>query len=441
MKMKKTPEISPTFCVYPWMEFIVGPTSHIKMCCIADKAVEDKNNRVYNFEEDSIEEYWNGYGLRQIRKRMLSGKKIKACSHCYYQESIGRISYRQSFNKQWLVDSEHRKEILKNIEESKRNGYKVEQAPLYLDIRPGNLCNLKCRMCNPGNSSKVYKEQKELLNSELSKEVAPLIDTNYFNKPEKTFYNWRKKKEIWDTIYKWSEGVKQLYFTGGEPTLIKENWQLIDYLIEKGWSKNINLVFNTNCTQAPSKLIDTFKHFSNVNIVFSVDGYNKAQEYIRYPSQWKSIEENIIKILKQRGKNTQFHFSPVIQVYNILSLVDFFKWVGELQNCYKKIDYSLIMCTGPRFLDIAILPKNIKTEALSQIESYERQYKGKDYFFLDCLSSVKNVLRAKEAFDIDKQLKRLYKYTQILDQKRGNSFKGVFPELNRLLNEDGRWKN
>ena len=434
----KAPEISSTFCVYPFMEFIVGPTSHIKICCIAEKAVEDENNRPYNLEEISIEKYWNSYGLRKIRKKMLAGEKIKACGHCYYQESIGRTSYRQSFNNQWF-ESEYGKEILNRVEVSKKNGFRVEKSPLYMDIRPGNLCNLKCRMCNPGNSSKIYQEQKNLLNSDFSKQIEEVIDTNYFKRDEKKFHNWYKKKEIWDTTYKWAEGVKQLYFTGGEPTLIKENWELIDYLIQKGYSKNIDLVFNINCTQAPSKLIDTFKYFSNVTVTFSIDGYQKVQEYIRYPSKWVEIERNIIKILKQGDKNTQFYFSPVVQFYNILSLVDFFKWVKELQ-VYHKISYSVILCTTPRFLDIAILPENIKSKALSQIEAYEKEYKGSDHFFLECLNSIKNVLKSKEALDIDKELKNLYKYTYILDQKRGNSFEKTFPELNQLLEEDGRWK-
>jgi len=436
-------EISPTFCVYPWMEFIVGPTSYVKLCCIAEKAVEDKNKRVYNLEEDSLEDCWNSYGLRKIRKKMLAGEKIEACNHCYYQESIGRSSYRQSFNKQWL-EGKHGKEILNRVEKSKKNNFKVEEKPLYLDIRPGNLCNLKCRMCNPGNSSKIYKEQRELLKSDP--QIKRIIDTGYFKKDEKKFHNWYKKKEIWDTTYQWAKGVKQLYFTGGEPTLIKENWDLIEHLIEQGYSKNIVLIFNINVTQAPAKLLDTFKHFQHVHITFSIDGYKQSQEYIRYPSRWEEIESNTIKILKHGQENTQFYFSPVVQVYNILSLVDFFHWVESLQQ-YSQTGYSLIMCTGPKFLDIARLPTKIKQVALSQIENYEEEYHTKvaqgkkDSFFLECLNSIKNVLKAEEAIDIKEELKNLRKYTQILDQKRGNDFEKTFPQLNQLLNEDGRWKN
>ena len=438
-KLKKIPDISPTFCVYPWIEFILGPTEHINICCISGTAVKDEKGEPYIYGKDSLENYWNSYGLRQVRKTMLAGEKVKACEHCYYQESIGKISYRKSFNKQWF-ESECRKEILKRIEKSRLNNFKVEGAPIYLDIRPGNLCNLKCRMCNPGYSSKVYQEQKQLL-KESPSEANPLIDIKYFEKTEKEFHSWHKNPEIWKSIYKWAPGVKQLYFTGGEPTLIKENWDLIDHLKQKGYSKNICLVFNLNCTQVPDKLLDTFETFSTVTIAFSVDGYREVQEYIRYPSKWEEIENNIIKILKKRRQNTIFYFSPAIQVYNILNLPELLKWIDKLRSNYGHINNSMIMCTTPEFLDISILPKNIKKEAFLRIEQYEKSYTGGDHFLLECIQSVKNVLKSEENPGIEHKLKKFYKYTNLLDQKRNNNFKKTFPELNHLFDEDGRWKN
>ncbi len=437
--LKGKKEISPTFCVYPWMELILGPTMHIRLCCIAETAVEDKEGRVYTFGETLLEDYWNSYGLRQVRKKMLAGEKIKACKHCYYQENIGRTSYRQSFNREWF-ESESGTEILDRIKQSRTNGYRVERSPLYLDVRPGNLCNLKCRMCNPGSSSKIYQEQKHFLKNNIP-EINSLIDLSYFAKDEKKFHNWHKNETIWNQIYEWGPNLKQLYFTGGEPTLIKENWKFIDHLIEKDYSKNISLMFNINCTQIPDKLLETFSAFSKVAVNFSVDGYKEVQEYIRYPSKWIEIENNIIKILKNRRKNISFFFSPVVQVYNIFDLPKLLNWIDELQIVYGEIKTSIIMCTTPAFLDIAILPNNIKQSALLRIEEYENTYKGNDGFRLECLEAIKNILKTKENIDIEKSLKNFYKYTVLLDKKRGNNFEKTLPELNHFFKEDGRWRN
>ena len=433
MKPDKIPEISPSFCVYPWMQFMIGPVSSVQLCCIAEPVAE--KGPVETLGKGSLEDLWNSQNLRTARKKMLAGHKLKACKNCYYQESIGRSSYRQQFNKQWLSSS-HGENILKRVEASRSNGYKVEEPPLYLDIRPGNLCNLKCRMCNPANSSKIYQEQKELLSSPNS-ELAGLVETGYFKKDE-WFYKWHKNKKIWRDIYKWAKGLRQIYFTGGEPTLIKENWELIDYLCEKGYSKNIDLIFNINCTQAPDKLLSVFPFFSSVNVTFSVDGYKETQEYIRYPSKWSVVEKNIIKILKNRRDNTKFYFSPVVQIYNILDLPRLLKWIDNLD--YGPIGVSLIMCTGPEFLDIAVLPKNIKQEALAGIEKYERDYKGNDLYLLECLRAIKNILKSDESPRVKTEMKKFFKYTYLLDKKRGQSFEKALPQLNKRLNEDGRWK-
>ena len=99
------------------------------------------------------------------------------------------------------------------------------------------------------------------------------------------------------------------------------------------------------------------------------------------------------------------------------------------------------MCTVPKFLDIAVLPDNIKKSALSRIEEYESSYNGKDDFLLENLNAIKNVLKKKEQPGIELDLKSFYKYTVLLDKKRGNSFERTFPELSQLFEEDGRWKN
>ena len=329
-----------------------------------------EKGKTYTLNEVSLEDHWNSYGIRQIRKKMLNGEKVKVCGHCYYQESIGMASYRQRFNKEWLSPLDKREDILNRVRKSRTNGYRVEEPPIYLDIRPGNLCNLKCRMCCPSSSSKIYQEQQEIL-KENRKEFTPLINTDDFQQDEKSFNSWYKNSKIWKSIYKWSKGVQKIYFTGGEPTLIKENWDLIEYLTNKGYSKNIDLLFNINCTYAPSKLLDTFNNFLSIHINFSVDGFKEIQEYIRYPSNWKVTESNIIKILKHRRNNTSFYFTPVVQIYNVLDLHKLLVYINKLSQKYGIINIDIMMCIGHNFLKIESLPKTIKKKALQRIESYE----------------------------------------------------------------------
>ena len=181
--LKKISEISPTFCVYPWMEAALMSHSKLQLCCLGNwRVVKDEKGRGYNLIEDRLEDYWNSYGLRQARRKMLAGEKLEECYWCNHDEEQGRVSHRQQHTKEWL-ESEYGKNILERVEKSKTNGYRVEEPPLYLDIRSGNLCNLKCRMCGPASSSKIEEEQKKImkkyktmLRDEETKKI--VIDTN-----------------------------------------------------------------------------------------------------------------------------------------------------------------------------------------------------------------------------------------------------------------------
>ena len=423
--------ISPVFCVYPWMAFLIGPTQNVKICCVAEDYLESKSKKRYSSNTSSLESIWNSEGMREVRRKMLAGEKVSACKNCYHQESIGKTSHRQLSNKEWF-GSEWGSIIKERIWESKKNDYVVDEAPLYLDIRPGNLCNLKCRMCNPGNSSPIYKEHKELL-LDKKDSVISLIDTKYFSEDEEKFQSWSQSSNLWKTVYNWMPTVKQLSFSGGEPALIEKNWELLDYAQNKGYSKKIHLIFSLNCTYVPEKLLKTFDNFLSVSLYLSVDGLGKVQEYIRHPSKWYNIERNIIKILKRRKNNVKIYLFPVVQIYNILYLVELLKWADGLQKKYGLINSNLVMCNTPSYFDLAILPQNIRILALKDIELYQKDYQGKDDYLMECLDVVKRTLRNVKKRDSELQLKQFFQYTYILDEKRKNSFKEALPLLHAML--------
>ncbi len=434
MRPNPPPEISPTFCIYPFVGTFVSPFFPLTPCC-AGEGVKNEKGGYYDLNEISLEDYWNSYGMRKIRKQMISGEKPEACKRCYLEEAIGKFSHRM------LYKAKFRKffhKIEHDIKTYKKNAYKSHFSIQYLELQLSNLCNLKCRMCWSGNSSKIEEEYKELLKKNPNNKFTIV---NFLDRAKKP--TWHETNEAWETIYKCASKLRELSLTGGEPLLMKQNWELLDYLKAKGYSKNIKLQISTNCTIPPKRLIENLEAFSSCYIIFSIDGYQEVQEYIRYPSKWKTIEKNIIKILKNRSKNTHCSFNIVIQAYNILNLTALLKWIDKLYECYKGL-YSvcLLPLKGRPFLDISILPENVKKEALLKIHQYEKCSHKKCVSNGLCmdLDQIKNIL-IKENKNIKKDLTAFYKYTKLLDQHRGNSFEKTFPELNALLDEDERWKS
>ena len=79
-------------------------------------------------------------------------------------------------------------------------------------------------------------------------------------------------------------GVKGYYFTGGEPFMIEEHFELLRRTVEAGHADHISLHYNTNGTiRPPQKIFDLWKEFKSCEVMFSIDGTFKKFEYMRHP--------------------------------------------------------------------------------------------------------------------------------------------------------------
>ena len=145
-------EYSKTFCPYPWISIMTQPTGTVSWCCVARDNFKNDDNTMFDLNKgDKIETVWNNNHMRKIRKQMIEGEVVKGCEHCYDLEDMGFPSYRTNYIRDWFEYSGRGEEIHNIIERSINNDYKVEESPMYLDFRLGNMCNLKCRMCQPQN--------------------------------------------------------------------------------------------------------------------------------------------------------------------------------------------------------------------------------------------------------------------------------------------------
>lgn len=446
---------SSTFCPLPWTQFTIAPQGpNVYLCAHScHKSLKTESGKPYSFKTYNFDEIWNSQNLREIRRKMLSGEKVENCQRCYEFEAMGKFSLRNLTNQEWLNDSLLKKFVLsRKVRKGKKNVYKVPP-PDILDIGFGNLCNLQCRMCSPENSSKI-QEEYEILSKRYTEELSYLRNDLEILKRNK---NWYKDPKLLENIYRWVPYLREILFIGGEPTLIKEVWEVIDYLREKGYAKNMSLQININCTYIPEKLLDTFNYFKRVTLHLSIDGYKEVNEYIRHPSKWEVIERNVEHLLKKKNKKTRIIIYPTLQIYNIFYITELFQWADQLSQLNNVFLCSDHLQIGHKKLDIDILPKNIKQICLSKILNYEKNHKYHKYLnrkiffmnwyknrkvmcFYNGLEFLKNYLKRDPPSDSKSHLVNFRIYTEMLDKNRGNSFQKTFPELYDLLEEDGSWR-
>ena len=62
----------------------------------------------------------------------------------------------------------------------------------------------------------------------------------------------------------------QLYFAGGEPTLIEEHYEILDKVIEMGYADKLELRYNPNGIELSDRLLEQWKHFKKVRFHYQI---------------------------------------------------------------------------------------------------------------------------------------------------------------------------
>jgi len=434
-----------SFCAMPFIGLMLNTDTFTRYCCIAfgpkailreKPTIDETLGEKLSIEDTSLLESWNSYTMIETRKAMLNGTKLEACANCYKQEEMGATSFRQMMTAEW----ENRLGDMFNnyVQEAIDNNYKISLPPVYLDLRLGNLCNLKCRMCNPWNSSQLAKEHFQLfeggveadsrvyneyskvwrdqfgVNPLYLKEVQPVFDRNF----------------LWNEIISMIPNLKKVYMTGGEPTLIENNYRFMEECISAGYNHDIELFFNINCTNVTDKFLKLVSQFKSLKINCSLDGYEKVNDYIRYPAKWSHVEKNFRKLAEL--SNVDLGITPVVQVYNILDCHNLLYYADRISKDYKKnINVNFLINNHPTFLDVTIIPQSIREIGAKNLEVYRDssdRYSSNN-LVKESVDGIISLFRKELHVKHDELYKQFLTMTDILDKKRSQSFKDLIPDL------------
>jgi sulfatase maturation enzyme AslB (radical SAM superfamily) len=317
----------------------------------------------------------------------------------------------------------------------------------YLDLRLGHTCNLKCVMCSPHDSSKWVQDHQKL----LKKTTFPIINEQ-MAWDSKDFNNtWYENPTFWEEMYEQIPNLKQVYFAGGEPLMIKEHKRFLEEIIRRGYSDKILVRYNSNGLLLDDDIIELWKEFKKVKFAVSLDGTDERNYYIRYPSDWATIEHNLQK-LDNTPDNIQVSIATAIQILNVKHLPDFAKW--KVNSNFKKINlgtvpgnvqmggglFNMHLLYLPTFLSCRLLPEQDKKEvreSFGELKSwlYENYRQDDDYWKINPYGWKRweAILDFMDSEDHTEQLPAFSEYVRNLDEIRSTEFQSVFPELKHLL--------
>jgi organic radical activating enzyme len=423
--------MSKTFCAYPWHHIYVATTGHLKLCCLSNEHIAaDDRYHLFNLVKDSLDDCWNSSYMRDVRQKMLNGQRLPSCSRCYDLEDKGFKSMRDTSN-------------FEEYKNATQNGF-YNKPMNHIELHFGNVCNLACKMCSQQYSHKVGQELIDMSKNDTNfmtwlQEQGGVVN-NWTTELGK-IYDWFKEIETKNKIFEYvSKNVENMSIVGGEPTAIKEFYELLEFCKNEGTLKNKSIVLTTNLTNTNPNLIRWLNEAKSFTIYGSIDGIGDRNDYIRYPSRWHDIEKSLdfYKDLVKVNLNSKIVFGPTFQSLNIDHLIDMIEYFETFGRDYQdKFDvWWTSIVTAPRICDYKVLPDSYKTSIANDLEKNLIRLRNKN--FTQQVQSHINSLRQKndETLLFKKNiLESFIKYNDKQDAfRKKTSWRKLLPFLEREIN-------
>ncbi len=353
-----------TFCMHPFTGLATREDGAIKVCC--------RSLPIANIKDMSLEEAWNSDKMKEVRRQVLNDERPDVCEPCFDLEDQGVQSLRQRH----ITDSspESRINLYPNALDKLNDDYSMPFELPTIEIKINNLCNLKCRMCNPLDSTQ-WKDWNSIVDH-YKKEENYLVDAVESLGLTKAPYVgiFEDKAHFWDNLEKLLPYFRRVEFAGGEPLMDPVHYKILDLLSKNG--DNIEIKYATNGTKLGIKggrtVHDYWPKFKSVAVNVSIDGLHDIYEYIRGNGKFSDVEYNI-KEMKKIKTVSRIVGAFTVQANNIMQIdkvIDYFLREMKIVFYSHRVSY-------PRALSAQVLPKALKDQVVAKLEAMKP--KIKDY--------------------------------------------------------------
>ena len=406
--------MSSSFCVLPFIHLETRTDGRVSPCCISRETLKKSSAEDFHLSEDGITRPFQSDEMNHLRQDLLNSVKNKNCEVCWREESAGQISKRHREN-----------ERFSHLQEGFLRSGQPLPFPIYLDLKLGNTCNLKCRICGPNNSSKWMEEfLNQNSHDGLHRGTAALKALSR-EESRKKIMAWPDFADVfWSDLDQSLQHIQRFEFFGGEPFLNKKHFEILKRSVQIGSAKNQSLHYNTNGTVFPKEAIESiFPHFKEVKIMFSIDGTGDRFEYQRYPAKFESVLENFLKI-KKAGLDVEVCSTvSALTIFNIFEDIEF--WAEHQARIYLNGLYE------PYFFETQNLPFKAKQAVLAKKEKYAGLLNTS---FVT--NSFEATFQHMMAPSDEKSFLFFWSYIQATDKVRHQSFEKTFPEWARILKSE-----
>jgi len=364
------------FCAVPWNYFKVGMNGDVTTCVNGEYTLG-------NLKNNSIEEILNNPKLVEIRDNLIKDQPDKNCQKCQSLENVSN-SY----------EHKHLRELYNpmfksvDVDYDNPNSFKLSG----IDLHWSSVCDLKCITCwHKQSSSIAIEEGKEVLHTPTDK-ANRLIDYLVENQSD----------------------LKEIYLSGGEPTLIKHNLHLLKRLRK---DQNFLIRINTNMMfDEDNPIVKEILKFPKVLVTMSADAMGDRFNYIRRGANWHRFVQNLDRLHKT---HFTWRLNSVFFVGSVLYLSDTQKFFVDN---YGVDDFTINQfAMGHPNLACRNLTTELKQQCRDKLLQYQSDYKHNK----NLVGQLTNCIT-----ELNLEGMPAYKdYFESIDKKAGTNWAGTFPEL------------
>jgi hypothetical protein len=379
--------------------------------------------------DNKLEDIWNNDTMKRIRRQVLNGERPKECEPCFSLEDKGVESLRQRHIAGKIPEA--RITLYPTALDKLREDYSMPFEIPTIELKLNNLCNLKCRMCHPMDSTSWndWGEVKEFYKKEDNIMYAIVENHNLENKPH--LDKFQDSPEWWSSLEKLLPYFRRVEFAGGEPLMDPQHYRILDMLAPYG--NNIEIKYATNLTilgKNNRTVWEYWPKFKSVAVNVSIDGIGNTYEYIRGNASWAELVNNI-KQIQTISNISRIVGAVTVQVSNVLILDKMIEYFLD--------DLGIIFHTHrveyPKLLSAHVLPTNLRELAIKRLEAVSLRIKDFKlcknnpellaYTFGQIQDNI-NYLQARNQSD---RWPDCIEFNRRLDATRDQSFFDVTPEF------------
>lgn len=411
--------------MHPFTGLATREDGAICACC--------RSHPVGFIDKEKLEDIWNNDTMKRIRKQVLNNERPSECEPCFSLEDQGVESLRQRHIKGFIPEA--RVNLYPNALDKLNDDYSMPFEIPTMELKLNNLCNLKCRMCHPMDSTSWndWGEIKDFYKKENNIMFQIVEEHNLERKP--FLDKFQDSPEWWNSLEKLLPHFRRVEFAGGEPLMDPQHYRILEML--KPYGNQIEIKYATNLSmlgKGDRNIYKYWPHFKSIAVNVSIDGIGDSYEYVRGNADWTTLINNIREI--QKIPNISRIVGAVtVQVSNILVLdkiIEYFLNDLEIIFHTHRVEY-------PNVLSAQVLPESLKQLAIQRLEDIKGKvhtfkYVQKEPKLLQyTLEQIQHNINYLQARDQTHLWEDCVEFNRRLDNTRKQSFLDVTPEFKKYV--------